>query len=155
MTSRVSLDGGAVQYGGVTATDGQEAQLSHGLMTGVASESWIVVSSNPDWDADVGWTEVTTTIGVSPNTIDVTSWRYIGTDPPILTLTPWGKWSVILETTDNSGRITRDESLFVRVLSDNGLEDLVPGETNAYGVGSWVAAINRTIRTLDALLTPA
>jgi hypothetical protein len=151
MASRVSLDGGAVQYGGVTGTLGQEAQFSHDLMAGVVTEVWYLVASCTTFATPSGWAETTITIGVSPNTIDVPGWRYVGTTPPVVTLTPWGKWSIVLETTDNSGQITRDESLFVRVLSANDLEQIVPGETIAYGAGSWVAALNRNIQEFEYL----
>ena len=139
MAARVSLDGGALQYGGVTATLSQVAQLSFDAVSGIRTAEWRLYFRD-GFSLPSGWTD-----------LGSGCYGYDGITPPEVTLSPWGKWIVHVTLVGNDGSRTTDKTLGIRVLSTSGIEAVCRHEETQFG--SWVDALDRSFVAIEAALS--
>lgn len=143
-TPKASINSGAWQYGAITesapAVDlavGDTVDLSRDATDGVNAERYEIYGWPPSFALPAGWTS---TEGV---------YRYSGATPPQFTLTHWGDYLIRLVLTTATGDVT-SEALALRIVSDDGLEDVAPHEAEQFG--NWVLAIQNDLRTLESAL---
>lgn len=148
---RVSLDGGAVTTGGITATLGQSCQLSADPagVSGSSVRRFEIYGHPSTLATPSGWTL----------DVDNTTLYYVGATPPAFLLTPWGKYMFRLIL--NNGISTTasipssqliDESTAISVLSPSGLVDVGTAETDQFSDSGWVAPIQANLRTIETAL---
>jgi hypothetical protein len=162
---RVSLNGGAVQTGGITASGGQTCQLSAepAGLAGATQVLWEILDRPTGFALPAGWSLAS----------DGRTCRYIGATPPVFTLASvanWGKY--IFRLTLNGGGPTLtgretaaqreaiaalvDESTGVSVPSVDGLLDLGAFEKSQFGgTLGWVKDWKTTLRLIQTLITSA
>lgn len=160
---RVSLNGGAVQTGGITAAGGETCQLSADPagLAGATQVLWEILDRPAGFTLPAGWTAVGEV------------YRYIGATPPVFTLgnvANWGKY--IFRLTLNGGGPTLtgretaaqrqaiaalvDTSTAVSVPSIDGLRDLAAFEGTQFGgTKGWTKDFKVTLRLIQTLITGA
>jgi hypothetical protein len=154
---RASLNGGAIQTGGITAAGGEVVQLTANPsgLAGATQYLWEILSFPPALTVPSGW-----------STDASGHYYYSGQTPPPFTLrtaTEFGKY--ILRLTLNGGGPTLtarstvaertaigalvDVATAIDVLSSNGLHDLGFYESTQFSSDGWVAHHRENLRTLN------
>lgn len=161
---RASLNGGAVQTGGITASGGQTCQLSADPagLAGATNVLWEILDRPAAFALPSGWTLAS----------DGYTYRYLGQTPPIFTLgssANFGKY--IFRLTLNGGIPTLtgretaaqteaisalvDVSTAVSVPSVDGIRGLAYWEKTQFSFRGWVADMKANLALLQALITSA
>lgn len=162
---RASLDGGAIQTGGITATGGETCQLSADPagLSGATQILWEILDCPAGFTLPAGWSLAS----------DGSTYRYQGQTPPSFTLLSnanWGKYIFRLTLNGGgpalTGRETAAQLQAIAALTDlttaisvpsvDGLLDLAYYERNQFGgVKGWVKDFKTTLRLLQTLITSA
>lgn len=162
---RVSLNGGAVQAGGIVAAGGETCQLSAepAGLAGATQVLWEILDRPSGFALPAGWSLAT----------DGITYRYSGATPPSFTLgnvANWGKY--IFRLTLNGGGPTLtgretaaqrvaiaalvDETTAISVPSVDGLVDLGVNEKTQFGgTKGWVKDVKANWRLIQTLITGA
>lgn len=161
---RASLNGGAVQTGGITASGGQTCQLSADPagLAGATNVLWEILDRPTAFALPSGWTLAS----------DGYTYRYLGQTPPIFTLASaanFGKYIFRLTLNGggpaSTGRETAaqleatsalvDVSTAVSVLSIDGIRGLAYWEKTQFSFRGWVADMKENLARLQTLITGA
>lgn len=147
---RASLNGGAVQTGGITGSVGASVQLSADPagLSGATNVRFEIYDYPAGFGTPSGWSS------------DANSIYYVGTTPPAFTLAPWGKFMLRLKLNMGistvasipSSQLT-DEKTGVRCYSPNGVRGPAAGETNQWGgAAQWVGDMKADAQLLEDAL---
>lgn len=162
---RASLNGGAVQTGGIVATGGESVQLSANPagLAGATQFLWEVLDRPAGFALPAGWSLAA----------DGFTYTYAGQTPPVFTLQSsanWGKYIVRLRLNgggpSRTGRETAaqleaiaaltDERTAISVPSIDGLLDVAYHEATQFGgTRGWVKDFKATLRLIQTLITGA
>ncbi len=161
---RASLNGGAVQTGGIVATGGETCQLSADPagLAGATQVLWEILDRPAGFTLPAGWSLAT----------DGYTYRYLGASPPVFTLLSnanWGKYIIRLTLNGGgpalTGRETAAQLERIAALTDNataisvpsfdGLRDLAYYEKTQFSFRGWVADMKANLRLIQTLITSA
>jgi hypothetical protein len=161
---RASLNGGAIQTGGITATGGETCQLSAepAGLAGAVQVRWEILDCPDAFTEPAGWS--TDANGVFYST---------AATPPVFSLLPnsdWGKYIFRLTLNGGGPAITTrttaaqleaiallvDDTTAVSVPSVDGFKDTAYYESNQFGgTKGWVKEHKENLRTIQSLITAA
>lgn len=156
---RASLDGGAIQTGGITASGGEVCQLSADPagLAGATQYLWQLLSFPPEFTVPAGWSTdsdgrfYSTAATPSPFTLLSTAAGF-GKYGTRLTLNGGGPALTGRETAAQKAAIEAltDTSLMLETVSDTGLHDLAYYEGTQFSPDGWVQHYRDNVRTLAA-----
>lgn len=161
---RASLNGGAVQTGGIVATGGETCQLSANPAgtAGATQYLWEILDAPPAFTTPAGW--ALQSDGRFTSNLQT---------PPVFTLLTSANWhKYIFRLTLNGGgpAVTNkttiaersaiaalvDEATAISVKSVDGLEGVGAGETSQFGgLKGWIKGIQNDLALLQTLITGA
>lgn len=146
-----SLNGGALQDGGITTVYGTVVQISGESTVGWEHQRWEILYYPDGFATPSGWT-------LDPDTLFMVSTAAV---PPAITLpanTLWGKWIFRLLindalTNDRADQRLTDTGTAVEILSDNGLHDVASFETQQFDTnwGGATRGLQKDLRILDLI----
>jgi hypothetical protein len=143
---RVSLNGGALQTGGIVADYGDTVQLSAEHIATVRAFLWEI------WEFPVGFA---CPAGWSTNS-QGTYFYALGATPPAFTLPAddalWGKYFFRLTVDGGTQKDHVDDRTAVKLPSPNGTEDIGFLESNQFDDREGIGAIKANLRLLDDML---
>lgn len=160
----VRVDGGAPQYGGITASHGATVQLTYESTAYWGSPAAVVdIYDYPDGWSGPGAPWVTTLVPQANGLPDREIYRYVGNSPPPAFVLPadplWGKFMfslVVLGGLKNgvtSSELT-DVQTAIQILSPLNLEVVAFRELTQFGGWrSWAGAITRMVRAIEDAIT--
>lgn len=150
-TLRMSINGAAVQTGGITVAAGATCQLSAASTVGWKQRRYEIYSYPVGFALPAGWAQDTSTGTVTgvPNAY----YYNAGNTPPIFTLSPWGKFLFRLKVDENTTggaveTLTDDTCGTSSVSTVNSLQDTANLEDGRFG--GVPAASKANLRIIEA-----
>lgn len=151
---RVSVNGGAVQTGGITVPASATIQLSAdpSASSGVSFYKYEIYGYPVGFACPSGW-----------STSSSSTYYYLGSVPPLFTLPTIGNWGkFMLRLIVNNAVSTNlvsipvsqlvDESTALSMLSPNGLADVGLFESNQFS-STWTPPVQASLRAIDTAVT--